>query len=74
MIADVMAVLSKGGPAGIFYSRKPTLFGNEAELRWLPYINSRSWCVKTEYNLPDDESEAIKQLILLNVPGARVVP
>jgi hypothetical protein len=73
MIVDVIAV-TNARPAGIFYVRKPTLFGNEAEFRWKRYFNSRCWCVKIEYNLPDDEDAAIRSLILMHYPGARVVP
>lgn len=73
MIALVMEVIGKQ-PQAIFYTRRPTLFGNEAELRWKRYINSRNWCVKTEYNLEDEEDEAIRAFILLNMPGARIIP
>lgn len=73
MIAEVISV-TDASPAGVFYVRKPTLFGNEAELRWKRYFNSRTWCVKIEYNLSDEEDAAIRSLILLRFPGARVVP
>lgn len=73
MIALVMDVLNSH-PAGLFYSRKPTVFGNEAELRWKRYHNSRCWCMKMEFNLSDEEHDAITHLILLHQPGARIVP
>lgn len=62
MIALTMEIVGKG-PVAVFYSRKPTIFGNETELRWLPYYNSRAWCLKTEYNVSDEEDEAIRQFI-----------
>lgn len=73
MIQLVMQEVAKD-PAALFYSRKPTLFGNEAELRWKRYHNSRCWSVKVEYNVADDEDEAIRVFILNNLPGARVIP
>jgi len=73
MITEVITV-TDAIPASVFYVRKPTLFGNEAELRWKRYANSRNWCVKIEYNLSDEEDAAIRSLILLRFPRARVVP
>lgn len=72
---ELVTQIIKAGPVGIFYVRRKTVFGNEAELRWKRYINSRNWLVKIDYNVSDADHAAIKHLIQVSMPGhARRAP
>ena len=73
-MTEFVAGIMRKKPVRVFYVRRFTVFGNEVEFRWKPYFNSRTWRVKTSYNVTDADHAEIRRLILEAMPGARIPP
>lgn len=72
MLDFIKGIVTQGGLPR-FYHRKATVFGNEAEFRWKRYANSRRHCIKTTYNLSEDEHVEIVEYLMETVPNMRLI-
>lgn len=72
MLDFIKDIVATGGYPR-YYQRKATVFGNEVEFRWKRYANSRHHCIKTTYNLSDDEHAEIIKYLLKTVPNMRLI-
>lgn len=61
MKALIESILAAGGRI-TSYNRTTTLFGNEAEIRWRKWHNSKNDSVQVVFSVSDAEHEECKRL------------
>lgn len=57
----IESILAAGGRI-TGYTRTTTVFGNEAEIRWRKWANSKNDSIQIVFNVPDEEHEECKRL------------